>query len=749
VNVVVIGGGPAGLYFSILFKKARPDARIRVYERNPADVTWGWGVVFSDETLGNFEEADPETHAAIQANFIRWGAITTHLKGRTIVSGGHGFCGIRRMKLLRIMQARAAELGVELHFEANVEDPALLTGADLVVAADGINSATRDRHAEVIRPQLTPGKSRFIWLGTTKLFDTFTFVFKRNDAGLFQVHAYRFDAEHSTFIVECSEETWKNAGLDTASEDESLRYCERLFADELGGHSLLANKATWINFRHLVCERWYDGNVVFIGDAAHTAHFSIGSGTKLAMEDAIVLSGAVADHGADVAAGLAAYEERRRLDVAKLQRAAQVSQRWFEESERYFELEPERLVASMMTRSKRITHGNLRVRDPEYVRELDVFHARSQGWSGDTATDAVPPPMFLPLTLRSVTLENRVVISPMCMYSAEDGLVNEWHLVHLGSRAIGGAGLVFTEMTMVSPEGRISPGCAGLWSDAHRDAWAKIVDFVHANSRAKLGMQIGHAGRKAATKRSWEGDNKPLTEGAWPIVAPSPLPWSDAHQVPRALDRDGLREVRAQFVRAARYAGEAGFDVLELHGAHGYLLSTFLSPLTNLRKDEYGGDLQGRLRFPLEVFDAVRDVWPSDKPLFVRISATDWAEGGTSEEDAVAIGAAFAAHGADVIDVSAGSVVPYGKPVYGRMFQTPFSDRIRNDAGIKTMAVGNIQDWDQINTILVTGRADLCALARPHLWDCDFTRHAAAAQDYRPGIVLPKQYRAAISVLGR
>jgi anthraniloyl-CoA monooxygenase len=750
MQVGIVGGGPAGLYSAILLKKARPEADITVVEKNPRGVTWGWGVVFSEETMGHFAQADPESFAAISNAFSRWDAIDVHFKGECITSRGHDFAGIRRVALLNILADRAAQLGVEIVYEVEIDELECFRDADLIIAADGVNSRVRARYEETFQTTIVPGHAKFIWLGSDKLWDTFTFIIRENEHGLFQVHAYRFDTDTSTFIVECDDRSWRNAGLDEADEAASIAYCERLFAPELAGAKLLGNRSRWISFPTLTCERWRHDNVVIIGDAAHTAHFSIGSGTKLAMEDAIELVAALTeDPTRSIRDSLASYEQRRRLAVAKLQRAAAVSQEWFEDISRYRHFDPQQFVASMMTRSKRVTHENLRIRDAAYVEQLDRWFAGASGHpvGHDQPDQPVPPPMFQPFSVGDLTLDNRVVVSPMCQYSAEDGVPNDWHLVHIGSRAIGGAGLVICEMTNVSSEARISPGCTGLWSSTQADAWQRIVEFVHAHSRAKIGVQLGHAGRKGATELMWKGSGPLSPAQAWELVSPSAIPWDANSQTPRELTRADMVALREQYVRAAKYALAAGFDLLELHAAHGYLLASFISPLTNHRSDEYGGKLENRLRYPLEIFDACREVWPSGKPMSVRISATDWMPGGLSEAESVEVARRFHEHGCNLIDVSAGQTHPDAKPIYGRMFQTPFSDRIRNELrNVATIAVGNIQTWDQINTIIVSGRADLCALARPHLYDPYFTLHAAAEQGWHRGVHWPEQYLSALSV---
>jgi anthraniloyl-CoA monooxygenase len=722
-------------------KKARPAAEITVYERNRRDDTFGFGVVFSDATLANLGDADMESYAEIRRHFAHWDDIHVHMKGEVWRSTGHGFCGCSRKVLLNILQARAESLGVKLHFQHEVADLEPWADCDLVVVADGVNSGLRKAHAAHFEPEIDFRPNRFIWLGTTVRFPAFTFIFKENAHGLWRVHAYQYEAGQATFIVECTAETFARTGLDPNDEDAAIAYCEALFREELDGHRLLKNRSIWRNFPNIRNGRWHFGNTVLIGDAVRTAHFSIGSGTKLAMEDAIALRDAAIAHPGDVPAALAAYEAGHRPEVEAVQRAALVSQRWFEEAERYYErLEPIEFVFSLLTRSLRISHENLKLRDPEFVGRVDRWFAgKAANQSGlNVPSEPPPPPMFTPFRLRDMVLQNRVVVSPMCQYSAEDGTINDWHLVHLGSRALGGAGLIMSEMTDVSREGRITPGCAGMYKPEHVAAWRRVVEFVHRNSFAKIGMQLAHAGRKSATRVSWEGYDEPLEEGAWPIMAPSPLPYFPHSQVPRAMTRADMEKVREDFVRAARMAEEAGFDLVELHFAHGYLLSTFLSPLTNRRTDNHGGSLENRMRFPIEVFDAVRAAWPAHKPISVRISATDWRPGGFDGADAVRLGAALKAHGCDIIDVSAGQVVPDQAPVYGRLFQTPYSDLVRLEAGVPTMTVGNISTYEDVNSVLAAGRADLCVLARAHLYDPYWTRHMATKQGY--AMPWPKPY---------
>jgi anthraniloyl-CoA monooxygenase len=734
MKITVIGGGPAGLFFSILMKKIRPGADIEVLERNAPDVTWGWGVVFSDDTLENFQQADWSTYQRISSTLAKWESIDVHFRGRKIRCQGHRFFGIRRMRMLQILQERCHNLGVKLRFGVEVDSLQGYLNSDLVVAADGINSRVRAEFADYFQPDIAVGKNKYIWLATGKVLDTFKFFVRENEHGIFVVHAYSFDWETSTFIVETDEATWRNAGLDEANEEQSVAYCEKLFSEELEGNVLLSNKSAWNNFRRIKNKTWHHNNIVLIGDAAHTAHFSIGSGTKLAMEDAIALARAFEAHEA-VRKSLAVYQEQRWVEVAKLQRAAEVSQSFFEEIPRWKDFEPEQFAVKLLSRSKRVTHGNLKVRDPEYIETVDRWFADRNGCK---TIEPSPPPMFTPFNLRSLQLNNRVVVSPMCQYSAEDGTPNDWHLVHLASRAVGGAGLVFSEMTDVSRDGRISTGCTGMYKPEHATAWKRIVDFVHGHSTAKIGIQLAHAGRKGSTKPPWLGGDQPLEEGNWPIISASALAWSPGNQLPKEMERSDMTRVREDFTRATLMTIEAGFDILELHMAHGYLLSSFLSPLTNHRKDEYGGSIENRIRYPLEIFDAVRNVWPASKPMSVRISATDWAPNGFDPPQSVVFARELKKHGCDIVDVSTGQTTTAAQPVYGSMYQAPFADKIRNEAGIPTISVGNIQSWDQINTLIVTGQCDLCALARPHLADPYFTLRAATEQGY--DITWPNQY---------
>jgi anthraniloyl-CoA monooxygenase len=728
-RIVCLGGGPAGLYSAILFKKALSNAKVEVYERNRSDDTFGWGVVFSDKTMAGFRDADSASHDAIVGSFHHWDDIDVHFRGHTIRSGGHGFCGIARKRLLNILQERAAALGVEQFFQHEIDSKAEFADADLIVAADGVNSVQRGRYADVFKPHIDVRKCRFIWLGTEQKFPAFTFAFENTEHGWFQIHAYQFSADLSTVIVETREETWKAHGLDRFTAQQSIEFCQQLFGKYLGGHPLMSNArhlrgSAWLNFNRVLCERWHHRNLVLIGDAAHTAHFGIGSGTKLAMEDAMSLVAQVAT-AADVGAGLERYRAERNLEALKLQSAARNRMEWFENVARYTHLEPQQFAYSLLTASQRIGHANLQLRDPAYVDTVERDLARRNG------LDAPRPPMFLPLRLGSLELVNRVVVSPMAQYSATDGLPDDWHLMHYGARATGGAGLVVTEMTCVAPDARITPGCTGLWNEAQRDGWKRIVDFVHRHSPAKIALQLGHAGRKGSTQLGWQEMDHPLPDGNWPLVSASALPYlAGLSQTPRAMTGEDFARIRAQFVRAAQLGAEAGFDMLELHMAHGYLLASFLSPLTNQRRDDYGGPVANRLRYPLDVLRAVRAAWPAGKPLSVRLSVTDWAPGGLDEADLIAVATAFKEAGVTLLSVSTGQTVADQQPVYGRMWQTPYADMIRNVVGIPTVAVGNIFEADHVNTIVGAGRADLCAVARPHLADPAWTLRAAASQRY-------------------
>ncbi len=746
-RVVVVGGGPAGLYLSILLKRADPEFEITVLERNAPGDAYGFGVVFSDETLDHFHDADQPSYEALTEAFRHWGDIAVHHpSGRSITSGGHGFAAASRRDLLEILSGRALDLGVDLRFSTDVRSLSELPEADLVVGADGAKSMVRTELEGQIRPKVDLRHNRYIWFGTPKVFDEFNFIFQDTPTGMVWAHVYPFSAEGSTFIVEMPPETWAALGFDKTadsvfppgtSDDFALERCSEMFEAHLDGKGLVGNNSKWLRFPTITCARWHLGNVVLMGDAIHTAHFSVGSGTKLAMEDAIALATVLLE-GHPLAEALDLYERRRRPVVDSLQRAARASLRWFEGADRYRNMDPEQFVFSMLTRSQRITYDNLRLRDAGYMAEVDAWYAASDHHCPDEIDPSVPP-LFHPFRIRDLELANRIVVSPMDQYTAVDGMPNQWQLVHLGSRAVGGAGLVMTEMTCVSPEGRISPGCTGIWSEEQAAWWAGIVDFVHDHTAAKIGLQIGHSGRKGSTKLMWEGDSDPLERGNWEIIAPSPIRYRPDSQVPREMTRADMDLVRDQFVEATRLGAGAGFDILELHYAHGYLLSSFLTPLANQRADSYGGSLENRMRYPLEVFSAVREVWPDSKPISVRISATDWVEGGFDGEDAVAFAAALKEMGCDLIDVSTGQTTVAAEPEYGRLYQTPYSDRIRNEVGIATMTVGAVSSIDDVHNILVAGRADLCVLARPHLVDPYWTLNAAIDLGYT-GHAFPNQY---------
>jgi anthraniloyl-CoA monooxygenase len=739
MKIAIIGGGPAGLYSAILLKKQRPEAEITVYERNRADDTFGFGVVFSDATLDNFEKYDAPSYRRITQEFAYWDDIAVHFRGTVHRVGGNGFCGCSRRKLLLILQERARELGVHLMFQSDIDNIAGLADADLVVLADGINSRFRERYAEHFEPEIDVRSNVFAWMGSSRPLDAFTFIFQETEWGPFIAHAYQYEVGHSTWIFETDPETFARAGLKGLNEKQSAERMEKIFGWFLDGHKLLTNRSMWRNFPMIRSKRWVMDNMVLLGDAKATAHFSIGSGTKLAMEDAIALAEAM-HRAPTVEQALKLYESDRREEVEKTQHAADVSLVWFEHVDRFWDFDPVQFAFGVMTRAKAITYDNLTLRAPEFVHEVDKAFANQVRAGGFDVNVAKPvAPMFQPLKLREMTIANRAVVSPMCMYSAKEGVAGDFHLVHYGSRAIGGAGLIFTEMTCVSRDARITPGCAGLWNDEQEAAWRRIVDFVHTNSGAKIALQLGHAGRKGATKLMWDGMDRPLEQGGWDVLSASPIPYFPDSQIPREMDRAAMDAVKALFVAAAGRGEACGFDMLELHCAHGYLLASFISPLTNRRTDEYGGALENRLRFPLEIFAALRAAWPAHKPMSVRISATDWAEGGITGDDAVKIARAFAEAGVDLVDVSTGQTVRDAQPVYGRMFQTPFSEQVRNEARVATMCVGNITTSDQVNTILAAGRADLVALGRPHLVDPSFTLKAAAWYGAE-NIACPPQY---------
>ncbi|MGI9488730.1 MAG: bifunctional salicylyl-CoA 5-hydroxylase/oxidoreductase [Geminicoccaceae bacterium] len=751
MRVACLGGGPAGLYFAISLKLRDAGHEVVVVERNRPDDTFGWGVVLSNETLDNLHANDPASADLIRRHFAYWDDIAVHYRGTKTVSTGHGFCGIGRKKLLNILQKRALDLGIELRFETETSSTSAFADFDLIVAADGLNSCIRSEHREAFKPEIDVRSCKFVWLGTEQKFDdAFTFIFERTEHGWVWAHAYQFDDETATFIVECSKETFERFGFGEMTQEQSIAVCERIFESHLGGHRLMSNAnhirgSAWISFPRVLCRHWSHQNIVLLGDAAATAHFSIGSGTKLAMESAIAL----ADHvhsTPDMETAFEGYEEARRLEVLRLQSAARNSCEWFEQIERYLDLDPVQFNYALLTRSQRVSHENLRLRDKAWLEQ-------AERWFESRATNRQPaaarPPMFTPFRLREIELSNRIVVSPMAQYKAVEGTPTDWHFSHYTSRALGGAGLIYTEMTCVSPEGRITPSCTGLYAPEHEAAWRRIVDFIHRETPAKVGVQLGHSGPKGSTQLGWEDMDAPLSSGNWPVMGPSPIAWSAANQTPAEMTSADMDRVREEFVQSAVMAARCGFDLLELHCAHGYLLSAFITPLTNRRTDDYGGSLDNRMRFPLEVFQSVRNVWPAHLPISVRISANDWVgDEGIEPEDAVLIAEMFKEVGVDIIDVSAGQTSIQALPVYGRMFQTPFADRIRNEADIATMAVGNIFEPDHVNSILMAGRADLCCLARPHLADPYWTLHAAAALGYE-GMEWAKPYHAGRDQLHR
>lgn len=761
MKITIIGGGPGGLYFALLAKKEWPEYDITVYERNKPDDTFGFGVVFSDETLGTYRDYDRPSYEAIRRNFAYWDDVEIWFKGRNFRCAGNGFAGCSRKSLLMLLQERCRELGVKLEFECEIDihpseglshrstssqkpsedwrGESFFADSDLIVAADGIHSKIREAHKAHFGTTVDLRQDYFCWLGSSREFDAFEYFFRETAHGVMVAHCYQYEPQASTWVIEMPPATWLGWGFDKldALKGEHIPVLEQIFAEELAGHPLINNRSLWRQFPTIANRTWVKENIVLLGDAKATAHYSIGSGTKLAMEDAIALLEAL--RGTDsVAAALQHYDTARREDVEKTQHTANVSLEWFEAMERHWQLEPEQFAFGVMSRSKQITLDELMVRDEQFARPIQNWfldNVRQQGFPVTAHT----PPMFTPFRLREMVVTNRVVVSPMAQYSAVDGVPNEWHFVHLSSRAVGGAGLVFVEMTCPAPDARITPGCTGLWNDAQCAAFTRIVNFVHENSQAKICMQLGHAGRKGSTQLGWEDENHPLPDGNWPVVAPSAIPYYPDSQLPLELSRADMTRIVDEFVRSTKYAEAAGFDMLEIHMAHGYLLASFISPLTNQRTDEYGGEIGNRMRFPLEVFAACRAVWPAHKPMSVRLSATDWFPGGLSGEELLAAATLLKNAGVDLLDVSTGQTVPDQQPIYGRMYQTPFADKIRLEVGIPTMAVGAITTPDQVNTILLQGRADLVALARPHLTDPYFTLHAAALYNYR-GIQWPKQY---------
>lgn len=755
MRIACLGGGPSGLYFAISLKLRNPEHDVQVYERNLPGDTFGWGIVLSDQTMENLQANDPNTARSIHEELVHWDDIRVNLRGQVERSSGHGFIGIGRRRMLCILSERARQLGIGLSFSTEIEIGDLkdkFRDADLIVAADGLNSKVRNAYAEDFKSRVEARPNKFVWLGTRKRFhDVFSFIFEETEKGWVWAHAYGFEPGTTSFVVECQPDTHAAWGFDGMTQEESAEACRRIFSRHLDGHTLLTNSphirgSAWLNFPQVLCHNWIRDRLVLMGDAAHTAHFSIGSGTKLGMEDAICLAEQLHREPC-VDTALRNYQEERQLEVLKLQSAARNSMTWFEELDRYVDYEIKPFTYALLTRSQRVSHENLRLRDANWLESVEQDFSRAAGVSSDQPV----PPMFVPFRLRGLVFKNRIVVSPMSMYSAVDGMPDDWHLVHYGALAKGGAGLVCTEMTDVSPDARITPGCAGMWNNAQRDAWASIVDFLHTHTQAKFCLQLGHAGPKGSTKLAWQGMDEPLESGNWPLIGPSAVPYSPRNQVPREMTRADMDKIIQDFASATRRADEAGFDMIELHCAHGYLLSAFVTPLLNRRSDDYGGTLEKRLRFPLEVFAAMRDIWPSDKPISVRISSNDWVgDLGVTPQTAVEIAKAFKKAGVDIIDVSAGQTTPDARPVYGRMFQTPFSDAIRNEVGISTMAVGNIYEIDHVNSILAARRADLCCLGRPHLVDLGWTIRAAAEQHYHGDAVrIPVQYESGFEQLER
>ena len=731
MKIACIGGGPGGLYFAISIKLQNPNTEVVVIERNrPAD-TFGWGVVLSDETLNNLENNDSISAKKIRSNFAYWDDIALHHKGIKLKSTGHGFCGIGRKTLLTILQERAIELEVKLQFEVEVGSASeYMKQYDIVVASDGLNSKIRNEFSEFFKPDTDLRACQFVWLGTNQKFDdAFTFIFEETKHGWIWAHAYQFDSNTATFIVECNQDTFDAFGFNNLTQSESINICQDIFKDYLDGNALMTNAkhirgSAWIKFPRVLCEKWSHKNIVLLGDASATAHFSIGSGTKLALESAISLAtNLVIEKNYKLA--FEKYEDTRKLEVLRLQSAARNSVEWFEDVERYLNLDPIQLKYSLLTRSQRISHENLRERDPQWLNQAEKWF---QSKAGVNSNEKVRAPMFAPFKLRGLELKNRIVVSPMAQYKAVNGCPTDWHFVHYAERAKGGAGLIYVEMTCVSPEGRITPGCTGLYSEKHELAWKKIIDFIHLETDAKISCQIGHSGRKGSTQLGWEEMDVPLKADNWSIISASSIPWSDSNAVPEEMTEQKMEEVLKQFVSSTEMANRAGFDMVELHAAHGYLISSFISPKSNVRTDKYGGSLDNRMRYPIEVAKAMRESWPKEKPMSVRISANDWVgKQGVTPEESVTIAKMFKNIGIDIIDVSAGQTSDEAKPVYGRMFQTPFSDRIRNEAGINTMAVGNIYEADHVNSILMAGRADLVCLARPHLSNPYWTLHAGTS----------------------
>ena len=733
-KITVIGGGPGGLYFSILTKKAMPNCQIDVYERNKPDDSFGFGVVFSDETLGEFLMRDVQSYELIRSEFAYWDDIIIARDGQTVNISGNGFCGCSRKTLLKLLHQRCREEGVNLHFEQNVDDLSQFADSDIIVACDGIGSAIRTQFASEFGTKIELKKNRFVWLGSTKPLDAFTYFFRTTPFGTIVAHTYQYEEGMSTWIFECSDETWQKFGFEVTNEKDTIDKISELFSEELEGHPLISNKSHWRQFPHVTNKKWSHCNIVLLGDAKATAHYSIGSGTKLAMDSAIGLSDAVIANPNNVQAAFEQYDKTRRNTVEMIQYAALVSLDWFENMDRHIQHPFYQFAFGCMTRSKKVTFENLQIRDKSFTdKVLKEFNDNCN------VNDKNQSAAFSTFKLRDLELSNRIVMAPMGQYSAENGLVNDWHLVHYGSRATGGVGLILTEMTAVSPTGRITLGCTGIYNENQVVEWKKITDFIHQHTQTKIGIQLGHSGRKGAIKKPWEGQNEPI-EKDWELLSASPIPFHSNMATPKEMTLEDMNKITAEFVQATKNADKAGFDMIELQAHHGFLLASFLSPLTNRRKDEFSGSIENRIKFPLRVFTEIRNVFPQHKPMSVRISASDWAENGISEEEVIYIANAFKSAGADIINVSTGNTVAYQKPQMGRMWQTPFSDLVRNTVHIPTITAGFIQDIDQINTIILNGRADLVALGRPLLADANFVRNAQAYENVQTDDI-PLQYK--------
>ncbi len=741
MKITVIGGGPGGLYFSILLKKAMPSCEIDIYEQNKADDSFGFGVVFSDETLSEFLSRDPKSYELIRSKFAYWDDLDVARDGEVVRITGNGFCGCSRKTLLQLLQQRCVEEGVKLHFEHNIDDVSQFKDADYIIACDGINSPIREKYAKNFGTKITLQKNKFVWLGSTKPLDAFTYFFRSTPHGTIVAHSYQYQKGMSTWIFECSEKTWENIGFETSKEEDTILKLAEIFAEELDGHALISNKSHWRQFPHVTNQKWFHNNIVLLGDAKATAHYSIGSGTKLAMECAIALADSILEYKTNKTKVFENYEKLRRNRVEMIQHAAIVSLDWFEHMDRHMQHDFMQFAFGVMTRSKKVTYENLALRDATFTEKvLTEFNCNIGNFKVKT------PAAFTPLVLRGMHLKNRIVMSPMGQYSAENGLVNNWHLVHYGARATGGVGLILTEMTAISKKGRITLGCAGIWSEEQTLKWKKITKYVHLNSKSKIGIQLGHSGRKGSVNVPTVGSNIPLVKNGWDLISASPIPFSNAMKAPKQMTVADMNTILSEFVQATINADEAGFDMIELQAHHGFLLASFLSPLTNIRKDKYGGSIENRLKFPLQVFVAMREVFNENKPMSVRISASDWADNGITEEEVVLIANTFKNAGADIINVSTGNTVENQQPQIGRMWQTPFSDLVRNETHIPTITTGYIQDIDQVNTILLNGRADLVALGRPLLLDPNFVRNAQAYEQFKPDDI-PNQYIAGISHL--